>query len=120
GLKEKGYYNKGVAFQKQNKLPECIDAYKHALKIDPNDEDARQNLQRALARQKQKQDDQKDKQQDKKEDQKKDQQPKPQPSKITKSDAEEKLKSLLEHEKNLQEKLRKVKTAPPEQPKKDW
>jgi len=120
GLKEKGYYNKGVAFQKQNKLPECIDAYKHALKIDPNDEDARQNLQRALAQQKQKQDEQKDKQQDKKEDQKQDQQPKPKPSKITKSDAEEKLKSLLEHEKSLQEKLRKVKAAAPDQPKKDW
>ncbi len=127
GVKEKGYYNKGVAFQKQNKLPECVDAYKHALKLEPNDEEARQNLQRALAQQKQqdkKQDQQKKNNQEnkdnKKNDQNKDQEPKPQPSKITKSDAEEKLKSLLEHEKNLQEKLRKVRSGNPDQPKKDW
>lgn len=121
GLKEKGYYNKGVAYQKQNKLPECIDAYKRALKIDPTDEEARQNLQRALAQSKQEQKpDQKKNKQDKKDEQNKDQQPKPQPSKITKSDAEEKLKSLLEHEKKLQEKLRKVKSSAPDQPKKDW
>lgn len=129
-LKEKGYYNKGVVFQQQNKLPECIDAYKHALKLDPADEEARQNLQRALAQLKQQQkkpEDQKNKNQDKK-DQKKDQQkkdqkdeqPKPQPSRITKNDAEEKLKSLLEHEKNLQEKLRKVKSASQDQQAKDW
>ncbi len=44
----------------------------------------------------------------------------PQPSRISKRDAEEKLKSLSEHEKNLQEKLRKVKVASPNQPEKDW
>ncbi|MEP6595890.1 MAG: VWA domain-containing protein [Ginsengibacter sp.] len=119
-FKEKGFYNKGVALQKQNKLPECINAYKNALKLEPQDEEARQNLQRALLqlKQQQKPQEQKDKK-DKKQEQK-EQQPKPQPSKITKEDAEEKLKSLSEHEKNLQEKLRKVKAAAPEQPKKDW
>jgi len=121
-FKEKGFYNKGVALQKQNKLPECISAYKSALKIAPQDEEARQNLERALLqlKQQQKQQDQnnkKDKKQEQKEQQK---QPKPQPSKITKEDAEEKLKSLAEHEKNLQEKLRKVNAAAPDQPKKDW
>jgi Ca-activated chloride channel family protein len=120
-FKEKVFYNKGVALQKQNKLPECISAYKSALKLAPQDEDARQNLQRALLQLKQQQQpqEQKDKKQEQKEQQKQ-QQPKPQPSKITKQDAEEKLKSLSEHEKNLQEKLRKVKAAAPEQPKKDW
>ena len=122
-FKAKGYYNKGVAFQKQNKLPECIDAYKNALKFAPNDEEARQNLQRALKQLKQQkkpedQKDKKEKKQENKEEQK--QQPMPQPSRISKKDAEEKLKSLSEHEKNLQEKLRKVKVAAPNQPKKDW
>jgi Ca-activated chloride channel family protein len=42
--KEKAYYNKGVAYQKAKKLPECIDAYKNALMLGPQDEDARQNL----------------------------------------------------------------------------
>jgi Ca-activated chloride channel family protein len=116
-FKEKAFYNKGVAFQKQNKLPECINAYKNALKLAPEDEEARQNLQRALLQlkqQQQKSQEQKDKKQEQ------NQQPKPQPSKITKEDAEEKLKSLSEHERNLQEKLRKAKAPAPDQPDKDW
>lgn len=134
--KAKAYYNKGVVLQNNKKIPECIDAYKNALKIDPNDEDARQNLQKALFQQKQQQQQKKDNKQDKekkqpKEDQKqKDQQkpkedqnndqPKPQPSKLSKQDAEEKLKALLQQEKNLQDKLRKVNTASPSRPEKDW
>ena len=122
-LKENAYYNGGVVLQKQKKIPECIKAYKNALKIDPNDEEARQNLERALQQQKQQQkQDQKDNKQDK--DQKKDQNkkddPKPQPSKISKQDAEEKLKTLLEHEKDLQDKLHKVKESQTDKPKKDW
>ena len=122
-LKERIFYNKGVAFQKQNNLQECIAAYKNALKLAPQDEDARQNLERAIMDLKQEQKQQEEnkknnKKQDKKQEQK--EEPKPQPSKITKSDAEEKLKALAEHEKNLQEKLRKVKVSAPDQPKKDW
>jgi len=130
--KEKAYYNEGVAYQKAKKLPECINAYKNALMLAPQDEDARQNLQRALMEQKQKeQQNQKDqKQQNKKDQKKKDQQkkdqqnptnPKPQPSKISRQDAEEKLKSLLENEKALQDKLHKIKgAASPDKPDKDW
>ena len=106
-LKQNAFYNGGVVLQKQNKLPECIKAYKNALKLDPNDEDARQNLERALQQQKQQQkQDQKDNKKDKKDQQKdqdKKEEPKPQPSKISKQDAEEKLKSLLEHEIDLQD-----------------
>lgn len=122
-LKQKAFYNGGVVLQSQNKLGECIKAYKNALKLDPNDEDARQNLERALQQQKQnqKQDQQnkKQKQNQQKQDQKKEQ-PKPEPSKISKQDAEEKLKSLLEHEKDLQDKLHKVKPSATDKPKKDW
>lgn len=129
--KSKAFYNKGVVLQNNKKLPECIDAYKNALKLDPQDDDARQNLQKALQQLKQQQEQQKkdNKQQKKpKEDEKKkeqqkqkeQEQPKPQPSKITKKDAEEKLKALLQQEKNLQDKLRKVNTASPNKPEKDW
>ncbi|WP_394767331.1 VWA domain-containing protein [Ferruginibacter sp.] len=126
------WYNKGVSLQNNKKLPESIDAYKNALRLNPTDEDARFNLQKALLQQ-QKQQQQKD-QQDKdkrkpKDDQQKDQQPqyknkdqqpKPQPSKMTKKEAEEKLKALLQQEKNLQNKLRKVDAASPDKPEKDW
>ncbi len=129
------FYNKGVVLQNAKKLPECIEAYKQALRLNPTDEDARLNLQKALLQQK-KEEQQKDKenddkkkpnddkkQQDKqqqKEDQQKDQQPKPQRSKMTKKEAEEKLKALLQQEKKLQEKLRKVGAASATKPDKDW
>ncbi len=122
-LKQNAFYNGGVVLQKQKKLPECIKAYKNALKLDPNDEDARQNLERALQQQKQQQQDQKNDKQDKKDQQKnkdKKEEPKPQPSKISRQDAEEKLKSLLEHEKDLQDKMHKVKANTTDKPAKDW
>lgn len=129
-IKQQAFYNKGVAYQKANKLPECILAYKNALILNPADEDARQNLERALKEQKKQQENKKDNKdnkdqknnKDKKQDQdKKDTEPKPQPSKISKQDAEEKLKSLLEKEKALQDKLHKIKGAEaPADPDKDW
>lgn len=127
--KGKALYNKGVVYQNYKKLPECIDAYKNALKLNPQDDDARQNLQKALQQLKQQQEnkeqkkpkeDQKKKEQDKKKEEEKNQQPKPQPSKLTRKDAEEKLKALLQQEKNLQDKLRKVNVASPNKPEKDW
>ena len=111
----KAHYNKGVVLQNSNQIPACIEAYKAALRISPNDDDARQNLQKALQKQKQdKKDDKKDK--DKKEDQK----PKPQPSKLTPKEAEERLKALMQQEKNLQDKLRKNNAQSANQPQKDW
>lgn len=133
--KAKTYYNKGVALQNNKQLPECIEAYKNALKLDPQDEDARQNLQKALQQQKQQQEkkddkekkekkkpkeDQKQKEQEKQKQQERNEQPNPQPSKLTKQDAEEKLKALLQQEKNLQDKLRRVNTGTVAKPEKDW
>jgi len=128
--KSKSFYNKGVVLQNNKKIPECIDAYKNALKLNPDDEDARQNLQKALQqlKQQQKQKDNKD-QKKPKEDQQQDKQkpkeekndqPKPQPSKLTKQDAEEKLKALLQQEKNLQDKLKRVNEVSATRPEKDW
>jgi tetratricopeptide (TPR) repeat protein len=106
--KSNAYYNKGVVLLFEKKLPECIEAYKQALKLDPSNEDARQNLQKALQQQKQQQQQQQQQKQDQKQEKKKqDQQqnqdkqkePKPQPSKLTRKDAEEKLKALLQQEK---------------------
>jgi len=134
-VKQEAFYNKGVAYQKAKKLPECITAYKNALILNPNDEDARQNLQRALKEQQQQQKqqqqnknqnknqnkDQNKKQDQNKQDQQKNNEPQPQASKLSKQDAEEKLKSLLQNEKDLQDKLHKIKGAPvPNSPEKDW
>ncbi len=122
--KSNALYNKGVVLQNDQKLPECIEAYKAALKLDPANEDARQNLQKALQQQKkeqQKQDQQKNKK-DQQNDKKKPQEdkPKPQPSKLSKQDAENKLKALMQKEKELQDKLHKVNAASANRPEKDW
>jgi Ca-activated chloride channel family protein len=132
--KAKAFYNKGVVLQNNKKLPECIEAYKHALKLNPQDEDARLNLQKALQQQKEQQkkedkskkeenkpkDNKKQEEKDKPKEQDKPEQPKPQASKLSRQDAEEKLKALLQQEKNLQDKLRKVNTATSAKPEKDW
>jgi len=66
-----GLYNQGNALAQSGQLKEALDAYKQALKLNPNDEDAKYNkelVEKALEQQKQekKQDQQQD--QDKKQD----------------------------------------------------
>ncbi len=89
--KSNAFYNKGVVLQQDKKLSECIDAYKNSLKLDPANEDARQNLQKALQQQKQqeKQDQKKDQNKNKQDQQKnKKDEPKPQQCKLTRMDAD--------------------------------
>jgi len=133
-IKQQGYYNKGVALAKEQKLEESIAAWKDALKLDPNDVEARENLQKALMEQKNKQqqqqkDDkkQKDKKQDKNKDQqnkdqdKKDQQQPQQPkSRLSKQQVEQLLKALQQKEKDAQDKMNQNKTRSLSQPDKDW
>lgn len=132
--KEKGLYNQGVALAKQKKLQESINAWKNALKLDGSDEEARENLQKALMelkqQQQQQQKDQKKDQKDKKDkkdqkdqkDEKKDQQqqPKPQPSRLNKQQVEQLLKALQQKENDIQDKMNQNKVKSSTQPEKDW
>jgi tetratricopeptide (TPR) repeat protein len=130
-VQEKAYYNKGVALAKDKKLQESIDAWKESLKLDANDNEARENLQKALLelkkQQQQQQQQNKDKKEDKKDDKKKDQkkeqkdqqqQQQPQ-SKLNKQQVEQLLKALQQKEKEIQQKMQKG-TASPNKPEKDW
>jgi Ca-activated chloride channel family protein len=135
-MREKGLYNKGVAMVKQQKLQESIDAWKDALKIDPSDVEARENLQKALLELKKQQSqqkkdqknqkdqkDKKDQQKDQKKDQdkqKEQQQPKPQPSRLNKQQVEQLLKALQQRENEAQEKMNQNKVKSSAQPDKDW
>ena len=47
-MRAKAFYNKGAILSKQKKLEESIEAYKSALRINPQDNEARENLQKAL------------------------------------------------------------------------
>jgi Ca-activated chloride channel family protein len=122
-IQEKGYYNKGVALVKQQKTEESIDAWKNALKIDPNDEDARENLEKALLEKKSKQPkDQKNNQQQNKQKQNQQQQQQPQQphSKLNKQQVEQLLKALQQRENDAQEKMNQNKSKSLSQPDKDW
>ncbi len=127
----KSLYNMGNSFLKAEKYKESVEAYKKALKLNPDDEDARYNLSYALQKLKeqqqknqeqnknqQKQDKQdKQNQQDKKNQQQQDQQKQEQQEKkqqqqqrpkLTKEEAEQMLRALKNDEKDLQkEKARK-------------
>ena len=113
-MKAKAYYNKGAILSGQKKLEESIDEYKNALRHDPNDKIARENLQKALLELKKKNPPKKD---DKKKQPK--QQQKPQP-KMNQKEAEQRLKLLEQKEKEVQQRLQKEKSKTGGGQPKDW
>jgi Ca-activated chloride channel homolog len=114
--KEKGLYNKGVAQIRSKKLEESIASWKDALKLDPTDLEARENLQKALLELKLRQPPPPEKNNQK--DQKKEQ--KPQQSKLTKQQVDQLLKALEQKEKDVQDKMNQNKVKSLTQPDKDW
>ena len=126
--KAQSYHNMGVICQTHKMYGEAIEAYKNALRLNPQDDETRYNL--VLCKhQKQKQDKNKQDQQgdnDKKQDDKKDQQkqdqnkdqkddkkqqeqPKPQ---MSKENAEQLLNAAVQNEKQTQDKMKKAQQQP--------
>lgn len=114
-MRAKAYYNKGAILSAQKKLEESIEAYKSALRNDPNDTQARENLQKALLELKKRNPPPPPKE-DKKKQQQKQQQQQP---KMNKQEAEQRLKLLEQKEKEVQERLQQSKSKTGGQPK-DW
>lgn len=113
-LRSRLSYNKGAILSRQKKLEESIEAYKQALRLDPADKEARENLQKALLELKKKQPPPKKDQDKKPQKQKQKQQPK-----MNKKEAEQRLKLLEQKEKEVQERLQKSKNGTGSQTK-DW
>ena len=116
GEKAKAFYNKGVVLTNQKRLEESIEAYKNALRQDPNDKEARENLQKALTELKKKttpppKKDDKKKKQDKKQQE---------PPKMNQKEAEQKLKLLEQKEKELQQRMQQQKSKTGGSNNKDW
>ena len=120
-FREKNIYNKGVSYTRQKKLIESISEYKTALKINPSDEDARHNLQKALHEQRQQNQskDNKPDPQKKQQQQQKKQQPKDQ-SKFNRKQVEQLMKALRQKEQDIQQKMQQNRTRATSQPDKDW
>lgn len=70
----KAYYNKGNSYFGEQKLKESIDSYKQALRYDPNDKEAMQNLLLTKQLLRQQQEQQQEQQQNQKQEDQKDQQ----------------------------------------------
>jgi len=113
-VRSKANYNQGVIYTQEKKLEESIESYKDALRLNPEDKEARENLQKALLELKKKNPPKKQEEKKKKEEQK--QQPKP---KISPREAEQQLKLLEQKEKQVQERLQKNSRTGNSQPK-DW
>ncbi len=121
GMKSKALYNKGVTYSQEKKLMESIDAYKQTLILNPSDDEARENLQKALNELK-KQPPPQPKQDQKKQDQNKNNKQNNSPqnkSKLNQKQAERMLNALRQEEKKLQQnKQRKTNTGGLQE--KDW
>lgn len=118
----KSAYNKGVVLTRENKLNESIDAYKESLRRDPLDEEARENLQKAINELKKQQPpppEPKNNKQDNKPDNKQ-QPPEKNKSKLTQKRAEQMLNAVRQDEKRLQQEMQKRKARTGGQPDKDW
>src|SRR5438874_10614924 len=113
-IRSKAIYNQGLIFTQQKKLEQSIESYKATLRVNPNDKEARENLQKALLELKKKNPPKKQEEKKKKEEQK--QQPKP---KISPREAEQQLKLLEQKEKQVQERLQKNSRTGSSLPK-DW
>ena len=112
-LRSQSFYNKGVILSGRQKLEESIEAYKNTLRLDPDDIQARENLQKALLELKRKQP-------PKKVENKKTPQQKPPPQpKMNRKQAEQKLKQLQQKEKETQQRMQKKSPSGPLQIK-DW
>lgn len=88
-LKSASYYNQGVAYSKMKKLDESIEAYKQSLRLKPDDQEARENLEKALLQ--------------KKNQNKNTPQKKPSPA-MSQKEAQQKLDMLNQKEKQLRQK----------------
>lgn len=111
-LRSQSYYNKGVILSGRQKLEESIEAYKNTLRLDPDDIEARENLQKALLELKKKQP-------LKKVENKTPQQKPPPRPKMNPKQAEQKLKQLQQKEKETQQRMQK-KSPSGEMQIKDW
>lgn len=118
-IRAKSFYNKGVILSQQKNLEESIEAYKNAIRLDPSDKQARENLQKALLelRKKNAAPKQDNKQDKKKQDPKQQKQPQ---SRMSQKETEQRLKLLQQKEKEVQQRLQRDKAGEGGSRPKDW
>lgn len=131
------YHNMGVILHVNKQYPQCIEAYKEALRNNPKDDETRYNLalaQKMLKDQQQQQQEQQqnqDQKQDQKEEQKQEQQQNQQEkqqqqnqqqnkNEMSKENAQQLLNAVMQDEKDVQEKVKKQIQIQGKKLEKDW
>jgi tetratricopeptide (TPR) repeat protein len=119
GFQANVLYNQGVALAKDHKLPEAITAFKQSLRLMPDDNKTRENLQKALNEQReQEQNEHNNRPQQQNEPPPSPKSQEQQKNKMNEKDAEEMLGKLRDSEKELQKQLQKKPSN--KQNQKDW
>lgn len=134
------YHNMGVIFHSQKDYAKAVEAYKQSLRNNPKDDETRYNLalaQKMLNDQQQNQDQNQDQNnqdqqkeqeqqqkqdQQKKQDQQQDQpsQPEKKDNEMSKENAEQLLNSVMQDEKDVQDKVKKQQVIQGSRLEKDW
>lgn len=130
----RAYHNMGVIFQSQKNFSEAINCYKNSLRRNPHDDETRYNL--ALCQRQQKNNPQQNKNQQKKNDKNKDkgnnknkdskqkdrqnQQQSKNQNQMSKDNAEQLLNAVMQDERNIQDKMKKMQRAGGKSLEKNW
>lgn len=123
--KAKAFHNEGVAYQGVKDFGKAIEAYKNALRCNPNDDESRYNLvlcQRQLKNQgggnnnqqqdKQDQQDKQEQQQQEKQEKQDQQQQQQQEPPMSKENAEQLLNAAMQREKETQKRMKEAQQQP--------
>ena len=129
-LRSHGFFNRGNTTFQQEQYPQAIEAYKEVLRMDPDDGDAKHNLELALSQippeDQQQQDEQQEEEKDEQEDEQEqdqeeqDESEEEQDQPITESQANQILESVGEAAQTLQERRGQVLVSPKPPSKFDW
>lgn len=117
------YHNMGVIFHSGKDYAKAVEAYKESLRNNPKDNETRYNLalaQKMLKDQEQNQQNQDQNQQDQQNQDQQQQPPQPQENQMSKENAEQLLKSVMQDEKDVQDKVKKQQVIQGGRLEKDW
>ena len=117
------YHNMGVIFHSGKDYAKAVEAYKESLRNNPKDNETHYNLalaQKMLKDQEQNQQNQDQNQQDQQNQDQQQQPPQPQENQMSKENAEQLLKSVMQDEKDVQDKVKKQQVIQGGRLEKDW
>ena len=123
-----GYYNLGNTFYQKGDMQSAAEAYRRSLLMDPDDEDAKHNLElvmRLMEEQPQQQnqdqqDEQQDQQQDQEQEQQEEQQQRPEQKEISEDELERILSAIDASDKETQEEIARQASRTRRVSGKDW